>query len=273
MNFNELHKTDFQLINIFALHQKWSNGDCFTMESARKTAALLYLEDCSAEYSMGTSKRLNAPCGSVVFIPKGAVYRTVFTSQNDTGTAILIEFTAIGGDGNALLCGDDPFLLQSDISPYTADHFKRAADIFSASVIRYPELRSVIYSLLSEFSLRGYKKEISSREFAPISPAILYLEQTPCPTLSITELSEMCHVSPAYFRRLFHKYASVSPIQYRNNSRIEYAKKLLAKEEYSVSEISAAVGFEGSAYFCRAFKKATGYTPGEYVAIAKGQHK
>ena len=149
---------------------------------------------------------------------------------------------------------------------HLAEGFETAVDAYSASVIQYAKIRSTIYHLLSEFSQRNHKKDILSQELAPIAPAILYLEQTPCPTVSISELAEMCHVTPSYFRRLFRAYASTSPVQYRNQSRIEYAKKLLKNSDCSITEIAIAVGYEDTAYFCRAFKKITGMTPGDYAA-------
>ena len=48
----------------------------------------------------------------------------------------------------------------------------------------------------------------------------------------------MCYVTPAYFRRLFRKYAGVSPAEYRTARRVERAKELLRTSSLSVSAIA-----------------------------------
>lgn len=46
--------------------------------------------------------------------------------------------------------------------------------------------------------------------------------------------------------------------------RIERAKILLAEEHYNVAQTGEAVGYNNIPYFIKLFRKATGYTPGEY---------
>lgn len=266
MDFKDLYKIDFQLTDLFAMHQKWQNKSEFNaIGKPRRTDAMLYLRNCNAHYTFKSGEKKTFSAGSTVFLPHGSEYKTIF--ENPCGgiaNTMLIEFSLRATNGSAISVGDKPFILRKETPANCVSMFNDAVDIYSASVIRRAELRSIIYSLLSLFSQRRHNKDILSHRFAPIAPAILYLEDTPCPTKAISELADMCHVSPAYLRRLFHEYASVSPIQYRNNSRIEYAKRLLEKNNSSISEIAITLGFEDTAYFCRVFKKVTGMTPGEY---------
>ena len=51
---------------------------------------------------------------------------------------------------------------------------------------------------------------------------------------------------------------------YLNKVRIEKACELLKKEDMPISDISYAVGYSDHSYFCRVFKKSTGYTPSVY---------
>ena len=270
MDFKDLYKTDFQITDLFAMHQKWSNGAYFdSLSKPKRTDALLYLKSCHAHYTFENKDELTFTSGSTVFIPRGSKYKTVFEAvDKKIGEALLIEFTVRDCYGEPMDIGKYPYIVRKETPIRLADRFISAIDTYSAPVIGYAELRSNIYSLLSELSHRKHKKDIFSRELAPIAPAILYLEQAPCPTASVSELAEMCHVSPAYFRRLFRQYASVSPVQYRNISRIEYAKKLLENTTCTVSEIAATLGYEDAAYFCRVFKKNTGMTPGEYILMS-----
>lgn len=53
---------------------------------------------------------------------------------------------------------------------------------------------------------------------------------------------------------------------YVQTLRLTRAKELLRKSSRSVTEISRQLGYHSVHYFCRSFKKATGFTPKEYTA-------
>ena len=56
----------------------------------------------------------------------------------------------------------------------------------------------------------------------------------------------------------------VSPRNYINQQKIEYAKSLL-KEGGSITDVSMALGFSTSSYFSYIFKKHTMLTPTEFI--------
>ena len=82
----------------------------------------------------------------------------------------------------------------------------------------------------------------------------------------IDNLAKMCYISPATFRRKFKKTTGMSPVEYRNMLKIKKAADLLKTGEFSVSEVSKAVGIDDIYYFSKMFKKYTGKTATNYVA-------
>ncbi len=62
----------------------------------------------------------------------------------------------------------------------------------------------------------------------------------------------------------FKEYMNMTPIEYHRSLKIKEAKRLLREEEYSVSEISDALGYTSIHIFSRAFKNAVGFSPKEY---------
>ena len=46
--------------------------------------------------------------------------------------------------------------------------------------------------------------------------------------------------------------------------KIECAKDLMERAEYSVAEFSELLGYNDPSYFCRVFKKVTGMNPTDY---------
>ncbi|MBR2615917.1 MAG: helix-turn-helix domain-containing protein [Clostridia bacterium] len=73
--------------------------------------------------------------------------------------------------------------------------------------------------------------------------------------------AEMCEMSEVNFRRVFREYTGQSPIDYRNQLRLNRARILLQSGEYNVSEAAEACGFSNLSFFIRLYKKHFGHTP------------
>ena len=77
-------------------------------------------------------------------------------------------------------------------------------------------------------------------------------------------LASLSHMNKYYLVHAFTKCIGISPITYLLQKRIQEGKSLLESTSYSISQISAALGFSSQSYFSQAFKKATGKTPVQY---------
>lgn len=66
------------------------------------------------------------------------------------------------------------------------------------------------------------------------------------------------------FKRRFKAATGFSPVEYVQTLRVEEAKQLLERTMLPVDEISAAVGYEDTAFFRRLFKRQVGITPARY---------
>ena len=66
------------------------------------------------------------------------------------------------------------------------------------------------------------------------------------------------------FARRFRSATGYTPMDYVQALRIEEAKQALEREQLSIDEIAAAVGYEDGSSFGRAFKKRVGITPAAY---------
>ncbi len=75
-------------------------------------------------------------------------------------------------------------------------------------------------------------------------------------------------VSTSYFRRKFQKAYGLSPTQWLQRERIDYAMnvaKLAGPGRRSVKELAYLSGFEDPYYFSRVFKKWAGVSPREWM--------
>ena len=81
---------------------------------------------------------------------------------------------------------------------------------------------------------------------------------------SLDDFAQMCCMGKYHFLRIFKEITGFSPIEYRNNIRIEHAKEMLTDTDDFVDEISRNVGYSSNVYFCDVFKAKVGISPTQY---------
>lgn len=84
------------------------------------------------------------------------------------------------------------------------------------------------------------------------------------PTLSLAMLSEAFAMNYSYLSVLFKEAFGLTFSDYVVSIRMEKAQRLLKETKKTVQEIATEVGYTNTLTFIRAFKKATGGTPGNY---------
>ena len=82
--------------------------------------------------------------------------------------------------------------------------------------------------------------------------------------ISIEDYARSRNMSVSWFQRSFKQIVKHSPMQYILTIRMNNAASLLDATDYSISEISAIVGYDNPLYFSRVFKKQKGVSPSEY---------
>ncbi|MBE6650603.1 MAG: AraC family transcriptional regulator [Ruminococcaceae bacterium] len=108
------------------------------------------------------------------------------------------------------------------------------------------------------------KTATTERYFDKISHVISIINNEYFVNCPLEEYADICNMSKYHFLRVFKSITGCSPIEYKNQIRLEHAKELLENTTYSVSEIGKRTGFMSDAYFCDAFKRKTGMSPGQY---------
>lgn len=83
--------------------------------------------------------------------------------------------------------------------------------------------------------------------------------------IDIAALSHEYGFSLNYFRKVFKAATQLTPREYLLQYRIKQAKRLLALNKYTITEISYMVGYNDFNYFCKVFKKEVGCSPSHYA--------
>ena len=84
-------------------------------------------------------------------------------------------------------------------------------------------------------------------------------------------IADRLSVSEEYVSRLFKKHMDVNLREYIQIKRVEKAKELLLKFDMTNEEIASRVGFGGTRYLFKLFKKYVGDTPAQYRIKARNK--
>lgn len=78
---------------------------------------------------------------------------------------------------------------------------------------------------------------------------------------SIEQAAKACHVSAAYFTRLFQRYDTETPLQCLTRLKLSQAAIKLRQPDALVKNVAAELGYKSAAHFSRAFKAWSGRSP------------
>lgn len=82
--------------------------------------------------------------------------------------------------------------------------------------------------------------------------------------LDLAELAQVFNFNYSYLSTYFNQRIPEGFSGYLNKVRIERACFLLKSNDYSIAQVSDAVGYSDQSYFCRVFKKITGMSPSSW---------
>jgi AraC-like DNA-binding protein len=97
-----------------------------------------------------------------------------------------------------------------------------------------------------------------------IDKAITYIEKNIKQKLSVCDIAQAVGSSVSSLEGKFVSITGKSVYDYVINARLRLALELLVTTSLSVTAIAEKCGYDNVFYFCNAFKKAVGCTPGQY---------
>lgn len=87
--------------------------------------------------------------------------------------------------------------------------------------------------------------------------------------VTLTDLAELCNLSPQYFCNAFSKTVGQPPHHWLRKLRMDEAKSLLADPRMKIMDVALSVGFQSHGSFATAFRKVTGMTPSNYRTLIR----
>lgn len=98
---------------------------------------------------------------------------------------------------------------------------------------------------------------------------IEYMKEHISEKITLNDLAKSNYISVSTLKRVFAQQVGCSIISYLTDLRIENAKDLLRRQEYSISAVAEKTGFASVHYFSSVFKNHTGMTPRQYIEQEK----
>lgn len=161
---------------------------------------------------------------------------------------------------------DTSVLYHTRLNRYVCDAF---ADILDETIGKRPLYHTLcVYKFFHLLTL--LKREIlqinhpDRENFDRVALVVQDMNKSFNSDRTLEDYAAMCAMSKYHFLRTFEKIVGCTPIEYRNNIRLQHAVDLLVEEKLSIEEISGIVGYSSASYFSSAFKKKYGLSPNTY---------
>lgn len=221
----------------------------------------------------GRTQREQAFAGDIAIIPANVQHKLLWDREGDF-TLLFLEPTYVAEIAYESIISVD----HVEILPHftTSDPLIYQIGLLLKSELESNGLCSRLYvdslaTTLAVNLLRRYSAQKSTvRNITGGLPksklwqAIEYIRENLNEDLSLTQISALLQISPNYFTTLFKQSTGLSACQYVILCRIEKAKRLLTKLDFSLVEVSQQVGFQSQSHFINTFRKQTGMTPKMY---------
>lgn len=129
------------------------------------------------------------------------------------------------------------------------------------------ELLALQIADMLEHAESGYGRvHLSNRDIAAVQTARNVLIQDICKTPTVPQLARTVGINTLKLKAGFQRIFGLSIRDYLHKYKMEQAQILFKEEELNVSEAAGRVGYTNVSHFIRAYRKAYGINPGEYIA-------
>jgi len=118
--------------------------------------------------------------------------------------------------------------------------------------------------------LTSFEREVAhynhpeKENFERIARAVQHMNRYYNSNYTLSDYAAMSNMSKYHFLRVFEQTVGSTPLEYRNNIRLEHAAYLLREEQLPVEEVGEITGYSSASYFSSAFKRKFGVSPKKY---------
>lgn len=212
--------------------------------------------------------------GMLYYIGRGMLHQIEPDSDKPSGfLTVHFSFAHVGLNDGIWAVEDDEEMLPlhpayelRDAYP-VQDLFQKLVDSWNVKLPGYEFTSKTLLQQLLIAIFQNIKKQ--SQNYATslkVEKIIGYMHEHINDKVTLTDLSQLVQLTPAYLSRMFKETTGYSVIGYFNKIKMDKAKELLIEGDKKVKEVAQALGYADEFYFSRIFKKTEGMSPSEYYS-------
>lgn len=221
---------------------------------ARQFDALSVRLSGDADFVFDSGERLHAGTGDIIFVPKDVGY---FIDSHVEEHVICIHFDMPTRLGPAVFKPEDKEVFFS--------LFMKLLDVWSAKAPGYMFSAAAVMNNIMKNAVRQnarQSEQANGAQHAIFLQAKKLIEANYTSSeLTVHGIARKCNISDIYLRKIFDKFLDISPKQYIDKLRIEYAAELLGTGYYSVADVAEKCGIPNTKHFSTFYKSKTGTPP------------
>ena len=281
MEMNEIRGKNFKLEDLnptFLFTWKGNGKGVNESRHCHDYAQIAFVLSGSGQYYI-EEKAVEIMEGDLLIINPGVYHQWLSTAEPENpATVFFVGFSDVQIEGCEANCLPLP---DGQVVMHTAGELRqRLFKICSSMETENSDCRQGRYFMLKSYLMqllilvireqaepvaaaKGYSFESVSRKYV-VEQMLSYFEDHYGQKISLDQIAENMYLSPFYISKIFKSETGASPIRHLINIRLEKAKELLEKGEYSsIQEVANAVGYEDAYHFSKLFKKRYGVSPSQ----------
>jgi AraC-like DNA-binding protein len=246
---------------------------CFNTQKGRvfDEYQLIYITEGKGLFYLSKDNYVEVTSGDV-FILRPSVWHNYFPDKEHGWVEYWIGFKGFVIDyrfDNGFFSKEKP-LYKVGVRPEFISYFMEAIEIAQKEETNYQQyLAGIVNHLLGLTLYHDSKRNFLPRQVQNIDKARNIIKENVYEAITPEQIASMLNMSYTWFRKIFKKYAGMSPGKYIRNVKMEAAKDLLIYTDDSVKEIAFKLKFEDVSHFINIFKTTMGSTPVHYRKMHK----
>lgn len=261
IKYHDFCSINFIVKNIFSMQSIWSIDDIFDYEDFGRSKNLLYYQiHGQRDYFHDQKPILTLQENDIILIPDKTKYYTSLrksegTPKKDCMFGIGISFDLFADDFTPLKIDEPLKVIINDSAQQFCASFNKILHSAIHCNASPAAINGEFYSLLYKIFSNNAAPRQHSQSYMDIIQAIDRIESHPEENISTKELASLCFMSESSFLKRFKSYSGgISPLQYRNNIRLNLAEELIYTNK-TLNEIAELLGFYDAPHLCRIYKQ------------------
>ena len=262
-----INENKLNYIKIYCCGSEQVSRSCVYGPTIRNHHLIHYIFSGKGEVLL-YGKSYDCKAGTLIWIPP----YTPVTFVADDYEPWNYAWIGISGGESDILCNELNFSVKNPIRQYPLErseyYFKKMLDQYKDddNIARLKTL-SVFYKMIS---ILPQGNDFVQKESEKLLEKSLEIIKNNYWDLKINDIAKSLGITRSYLYKIFMEHLNVSPKKYLDEYRLSVAYELLRSGNYTIIQVSKAVGFESAATFSTIFKNKYLISPSEHMQQNRG---